>query len=314
MNSKISASLLEVSPPMAVQDCTVKPDDARSPSDSARVAGDLGSYPGGKSGAGTYQAIINQQPPHTVFVSAFLGHCGILRNKRPANRNIGIDLDGSVIARWRDAISKRFLVELHQADAIGFLAAYPWTGAELVYLDPPYLMETRRGGRLYQHEMSDRQHQELLALVKWLPCMVQLSGYPSALYARELAGWRVVEFDAMTRRGLRRESLWMNYPFPRTLHTTWYAGSNYRERERIKRKRHRWMSRLAKMDPAERQVILEALLQIDSGTGSPFPVRVASTVQFGDESSLLELEPPESAMGPGIAAEGGAGLQKGINP
>lgn len=31
------------------------------------------SYPGGKSGAGVYQAIINQLPPHSTYVELFLG-------------------------------------------------------------------------------------------------------------------------------------------------------------------------------------------------------------------------------------------------
>lgn len=48
----------------------------------------LGTYPGGKSGTGTYQTIINLQPPHRVFISALLGHCGIMRNKRPAERQV----------------------------------------------------------------------------------------------------------------------------------------------------------------------------------------------------------------------------------
>lgn len=343
-------SLLEVSPAVAIPATTGKFDGDRASPDSSSLAGEgnrpsgqrpnvapavgrsgcrtnpgldgdisssFGTYPGGKAGAGTYQTIINQQPPHAVFVSAFLGHCGILRNKRPAARNIGIDLDAAVIARWRDAGHRVPAPELHHGDALEFLAAYPWTGAELVYLDPPYLMETRSSGRLYLCEMSDEQHRALLALVKRLPCMIQVSGYPSDLYARELAGWRVIEFDAMTRRGLRRECLWMNYPKPRVLHTTWYAGENYRERERIKRKRNRWTRRLAAMDPAERQVIMEALFAVEAGQGGialPFPPMEAHTVTDDEVSSLLELAPPKPTMGSGIAAEGDTVPQGGINP
>jgi DNA adenine methylase len=229
-------------------------------------AGTFGTYPGGKSGAGVFQTIINQQPPHAVYVEPFLGHGGVFRRKRLAGRNIGVDLDAAVIARWRDTSRRTPAFELHHGDALEYLAAYPWTGAELVYLDPPYLIETRSSGRLYLHEMTEDQHRALLALIKRLPCRVQVSGYPSELYARELAGWRVVEFEAMTRGGRKAtECLWMNYPEPQMLHTTWYAGSNYRERERIKRRRQRWARRLAAMDPTERQVILEALQQIAQG-------------------------------------------------
>ena len=44
-----------------------------------------GSYYGGKSGAGIYQQIINQIPPHEAFISGCLGYCGIMRHKRPAS-------------------------------------------------------------------------------------------------------------------------------------------------------------------------------------------------------------------------------------
>jgi DNA adenine methylase len=33
-------------------------------------------YPGGKSGAGVYQTIINLMPPHTVYIEPFLGGGG----------------------------------------------------------------------------------------------------------------------------------------------------------------------------------------------------------------------------------------------
>jgi site-specific DNA-adenine methylase len=45
------------------------------------------SYPGGKGGAGVYQAIINQMPPHEVYIEPFLGAGSVLRTKRPAALN-----------------------------------------------------------------------------------------------------------------------------------------------------------------------------------------------------------------------------------
>jgi DNA adenine methylase len=35
----------------------------------------------------------------------------------------------------------------------------------LMYLDPPYLMETRKNKRVYRHEFSDEEHEELLKLI-----------------------------------------------------------------------------------------------------------------------------------------------------
>jgi len=55
-------------------------------------------FPGGKAGAGTYQKIINQIPPHDIYVEAFLGDGAIIRRKRPALRNIGVEVDPSTAA------------------------------------------------------------------------------------------------------------------------------------------------------------------------------------------------------------------------
>jgi DNA adenine methylase len=51
------------------------------------------AYPGGKAGAGIYQRIINQIPPHDVYVESFLGDGAVLQRKRPAARNIAIEID-----------------------------------------------------------------------------------------------------------------------------------------------------------------------------------------------------------------------------
>jgi DNA adenine methylase len=58
-------------------------------------------YPGGKAGEGTFQTIINLMPPHRVYVEPFLGGGAIMRTKRPAQLNIGLDLDQRAIDTWR---------------------------------------------------------------------------------------------------------------------------------------------------------------------------------------------------------------------
>ena len=53
------------------------------------------TYPGGKNSS--YQHIINQIPPHRVYIEAFLGSGAIMRRKLPARLNIGVDLDARVL-------------------------------------------------------------------------------------------------------------------------------------------------------------------------------------------------------------------------
>jgi len=89
--------------------------------------------------------------------------------------------------------------------------------ATLYYLDPPYLHDTRAATGAYQHEMTERDHLELLAVIKQCQGKVMLSGYPNPLYDHELGGWRRVDFviDNKAAGGkVKRqmtESLWMNF-------------------------------------------------------------------------------------------------------
>ena len=53
------------------------------------------SYPGGKNAV--YRTLINRIPPHRVFIEAFLGSGALMRHKRAADVNIGIDVDPLVI-------------------------------------------------------------------------------------------------------------------------------------------------------------------------------------------------------------------------
>lgn len=83
----------------------------------------------------------------------------------------------------------------------------------LIYCDPPYVLFSRRGGkRQYKHEMSDADHEELLAALKAHRSPVLISGYRSDLYDRELSEWyraTTTRTDQLSRR--RQEVLWMNF-------------------------------------------------------------------------------------------------------
>ena len=91
-----------------------------------------------------------------------------------------------------------------------FLAEYDYGGRELIYSDPPYLHHTRTSGRRYRFDYEEQDHIELLELLKTLPCNAILSGYPSALYDKRLAGWRTLELQVMNHAGVRTEKLWFN--------------------------------------------------------------------------------------------------------
>jgi site-specific DNA-adenine methylase len=221
------------------------------------------AYPGGKNGAGVYQALINLIPPHDTYIETHLGGGAIMQNKRRAEKSIGIDIDPNVVDMWRSEVQSRPDLTVINDDAVVFLSEYDFQGTEFVYCDPPYLMETRRSGQLYMFEYDDDQHIELLNVIKTLPYQVMISGYWSELYNEVLQGWNVKSFMAQTRGGsVATEYVWFNYPEPVQLHDYSFLGSNFRERERIKRKKQRWVNRLEKMPMLERQALLNAIEEV----------------------------------------------------
>jgi hypothetical protein len=202
-----------------------------------------------------------------VYVEPFLGGAAVMRHKRAARWNYGIDLDAGAISRAADLVTPPGpppWFDIQRGCGIEWLEAWDPpahpVGTAFVYCDPPYLRATRRGQRpMYRYELSDQDHERLLSVLLRLRCMVLVSGYWSELYSTRLAGWISTSFETMTHRGRAREFLWYNYPTPVELHDYRYLGDTYRERERIRRKQRRWAARLAAMPAAERQALLAVL-------------------------------------------------------
>ena len=66
----------------------------------------------------------------------------------------------------------------------------------LFYVDPPYILNTRRGGKAYPHEMTDAQHRELVDLIQQVCGKVILSAYNHPIYdVLESAGWRKITYQ-----------------------------------------------------------------------------------------------------------------------
>ena len=222
------------------------------------------SYFGGKGGSGTYQALINQIPPHHTYVAGFLGHDAIFRMKAPAMDNIGIDISSRVIRAWKQATLYHPLSEKNTWFLEGdFLAMNRnvWdTAGTFLYLDPPYPMETRKSARnRYDYELSTTEHEVLLSKALAANCMVAISSYPNALYDARLKGWRYIDFSSRTRGGTATERLYMNYPEPTELHDYSYLGSDFKEREQIKIKFGRWINNFESLPALEQNMRIQYL-------------------------------------------------------
>ena len=227
------------------------------------------TYKGGKAGAGVYQQIINQIPPHEVYIEPFFGGGAVFLHKKLAAASIALDVDAHVIAKVSAWVVPG-LTALN-VDAISYLQKMRYKRSTFVYCDPPYLMETRSSKRaIYKHEFATvEQHTELLKVLLSLPCMVAISGYWSSLYMDMLHDWRSISFNSVTRSGkVAREFLWMNYPEPSALHDYSFLGDNFREREKITRQKRRWRARLLRMSALQRYALLSSIAELGDARAS----------------------------------------------
>lgn len=83
----------------------------------------------------------------------------------------------------------------------------------LIYADPPYLLETRCGKqKQYRKEMTDKDHAELLEVLKVHKGPAVVSGYDSELYREILKSWHKEEKFSRSQGGNKtKEILWMNF-------------------------------------------------------------------------------------------------------
>lgn len=216
------------------------------------------SYLGAKSGAGVYQAIINAMPPHDTYIETHLGSGAILKNKAPAMRSIGIDLDPHIVNGFKAPYANTDII---RTDAVGFLNGLNITDKTLIYCDPPYMHQTRTSNARYNFEYDDSDHEQLLKTLLSIGdgAFIIISGYRTDLYDEMLTGWNSMDFQAMTRGGVRTESIWFNYNL-KEIHWHQFAGKDFTDRQRIKRKSERWAARYRELPKAEQQAVMAALL------------------------------------------------------
>ncbi len=133
-----------------------------------------------------------------------------------------------------------------------------WARRLLVYLDPPYVKSTRTDpGSVYRFDFDDSHHVRLIRALGWLPCAVILSGYDSELYRAMLSHWRLVQFNAMTRRGVRTECLYCNHAQPEIAHDARLTANNKRDRQTVSRRRQRLADKVLKMGTADLQYLAQ---------------------------------------------------------
>jgi DNA adenine methylase len=102
------------------------------------------------------------------------------------------------------------LVQIENRPAVDCIQRYNRNNV-FIYADPPYVISTR-SGKIYKHEMTDKDHIELLQLLLQHSGPVMISGYESEIYNNILEGWHIETLNAKCEGGQeRKEIIWMNY-------------------------------------------------------------------------------------------------------
>lgn len=162
-----------------------------------------------------------------TVVRSHLAHgTGGARIDRPTGfRTDGATATTNVAGEWADlpdalaVIIERIRgVNIRQRPAVDLIRKFS-SSEVLIYLDPPYLPETRStksrkpGERYHTYavEMTEQDHRELLDVCEASEAMIALSAYPSELYDARLRGWSRYETDARAHRNSpRTELLYLN--------------------------------------------------------------------------------------------------------
>jgi len=111
-------------------------------------------------------------------------------------------------------------VQIENKDINFMIEHYGKREDAFVYIDPPYMPETRVTKDNYEFEMDERQHKEMLELAVASPAKILISGYPTKLYDKYLKKWyrREIEISCFASysknkktKPRRTEVLWWNY-------------------------------------------------------------------------------------------------------
>jgi len=114
-------------------------------------------------------------------------------------------------ASYRLRVKKGNIVQIENKEAIILIEKYNRENV-LMYLEPPYVLETRKNKKYYSQEMKDEDHINLCELINKSQAKIMLSGYDNEIYNRHLTNFRKTIIPAYDEKGNKRhEVLWTNY-------------------------------------------------------------------------------------------------------
>ena len=125
-----------------------------------------------------------------------------------------------VVSRWFGGIpalqniSERFSrVQIENRPALDVISLYDSPNT-LFYCDPPYLHESRSGGKAYGYELSDDEHRQLAMVLCRIKGRCAISGYRCETMDNLYQDFRRIDAVPKTchsSKNQRQEAIWINY-------------------------------------------------------------------------------------------------------
>jgi site-specific DNA-adenine methylase len=234
------------------------------------------SYPGAKTGSGVMQLLMNNIPEHSVFVDmcAGSGAVGFTVNELCSSTVVLCEkyqpvFNQLILKSTSIPIKNKFeKIYVKHIDSIEFYYDRVLDNSNnfdetFFYLDPPYLKTTRRDQKnIYGCEWSEKDHCRMLTLAnlisKYTMANIMINHYDCQLYREYLRGWETKEYKTMTRGGIATDKIWMNYDITKlNLAVTDFVGDDFKDRQRIKRRKISFLNKFKNMPIHERQSILQ---------------------------------------------------------
>ncbi|WP_395043154.1 DNA adenine methylase [Flavobacterium sp.] len=228
----------------------------------------LDKYTGHKKIDGVYQKIINNIPAHKVYYELFAGSASILSLITVPAREIRLnDIDPEVQQLLMDKFPNAIVTNVNAIDTLKITnrentLQFVDKRDVFLFLDPPYLHDTRTDKELYKYEMQQIDHVKLLTEALQLNCNCMIIHPKCDLYNTMLYDWYKIEIKIRYNRKTSIEFLYMNYPPPTELQCFDYLGSSCWNRQQIKRKGDRLLEKLKKLPVLEQNYLLNRLKEL----------------------------------------------------
>ncbi len=217
-------------------------------------------YIGNKNIDGVKQKITSLIPKHSVYIEGFAGAAGIARNIFTSAEKI-ILIEKS--KNQCNILKKEFpAAEVINDCMIQWMKNFKYiiNPNAVIFLDPPYLFETRYNNIIYyDNELQYSDHVQLLMTLLQLPCYVIIIHPVHSLYDKMLFSWNYKDVSIRYHNKTSKERIYYNFSNDIDRNDYTGQGKNNIDRQRIKRKVDRFISKIKNLPEIERKVLLNKM-------------------------------------------------------